>query len=474
MSRELRVNPLARSSTAARVRVASEKPKASSRRATASADMMGFATTFGGRVGLRWAGSGRQLDGAERFQQGAEEESLVDGPDLALATAQRVVETGRGRGGRVVLEAKHQSETAPGGGVGGYRVRLFLLDELQPVLHRPQEAVPVTERSSVVGGHVPGSGQLGEGVECRALPDSRVVAAVHQLEELDGELDVADPPRTALDLSPSKAAPGHDPLGSGFHRPHRGQLVRAVMPAPHLLDGGAFEPMAQLGVAGDGARLEQRLEFPRGGPACPVGAVALEGPREWARPTFGPEVGVDPEAQPRRLQDASCRVLVRPIGGDEEDVHVAGVVELASPELSHSDDGDGVPSVGERDGPVEHLSGEVGQRPPYGLQRVEPQKISGRDAKKLESFGSCQGGRVRRVDGDWVVQVVEHVRGSRVHDAEPTEGVARRAHRDEHRRQGRRLGPQHQTLDDLGTFVGHPVQDRRRRLGRGATPGQGC
>ncbi len=47
MSRELRVNPLARSSTAARVRVASEKPKASSRRATASADMMGFATRSG-------------------------------------------------------------------------------------------------------------------------------------------------------------------------------------------------------------------------------------------------------------------------------------------------------------------------------------------------------------------------------------------------------------------------------------------
>ena len=209
-----------------------------------------------GGAGLGLGRSGRHVDGAKRFQQRAEEDSLVDGPDLALATAQRVIETGRGRCGHVVLEAQHQGEASPGEGVGGYRVRLFLLDELQPVLDRPQEAVRVTERSSVVGSHVPGSGELCERIQCRALPDLRVVAAVHQLEELDGELDVADPPRTPLDLSPSKAAPGHDPLGPGLHRPHRGQLVRAVMPPPYLLDSGPFEPLAQLGVAGDGTGLQ--------------------------------------------------------------------------------------------------------------------------------------------------------------------------------------------------------------------------
>ena len=89
--------------------------------------------------------------------------------------------------------------------VGGHGMGLLLLDELQPVLHGAQEAVRVGQGGGVLGGDVPRRGQLGERAERRALPDPRVVAAVHELQELDGELDVADPPGPALDLAARRA-----------------------------------------------------------------------------------------------------------------------------------------------------------------------------------------------------------------------------------------------------------------------------
>ena len=240
MSRELRVRPPARSSTAARVRVASEKPKAARRRATASADMTGARLAAVAPVGRR---RGRRLDGGEGFEQGTEEEPLVDGPHVALATAQGVVEPGRGRSRGIVSVIPAPGPDGAGRTASvGHRVGLLLLDELQPVLHGAQEPVRVGQHGGVLGGHVAGAGQLGEGAQGRAVPDPRVVAAVHELEELHREFDVADPARAALDLAPDEAATGHDSLGPGLHRPHRGQLVGAVVPSPHLLDGGALEP----------------------------------------------------------------------------------------------------------------------------------------------------------------------------------------------------------------------------------------
>ena len=53
--------------------------------------------------------------------------------------------------------------------------------------------------------------------------------------------------------------------------------------------------VAELGVAGDGPGLEQRLELPVLRPPLVVRRVAVEGARQRPGAPFGPEVGVGAE-----------------------------------------------------------------------------------------------------------------------------------------------------------------------------------
>ena len=149
MSRELRVRPPARSSTAARVRVASEKPKAARRRATASADITGPVAAAGAVAGSR---PDAVVDGGERLEQRPEEEALVDGPHVALTAAQGVVEPGGGRvrWRRLGSRAPGRAGAGPAASVGN-RVGLVLLDELQSVLDGAQEPVGVGQDGGVLG-----------------------------------------------------------------------------------------------------------------------------------------------------------------------------------------------------------------------------------------------------------------------------------------------------------------------------------
>jgi hypothetical protein len=97
------------------------------------------------------------------------------------------------------------------------------------------------------------------------------VAAVDQLEQLHGELDVAQPPRAELDL-PVAAGPGRGRgLDPGLHAPHGRDRLRIE---PLRVDPGlrlAAEPPGQLLVAGGRADLDEGLQLPRLGPAVPVG-----------------------------------------------------------------------------------------------------------------------------------------------------------------------------------------------------------
>ena len=102
------------------------------------------------------------------------------------------------------------------------------------------------------------------------------MATVNELEQLHGELNVADPAPPALDLPVGEVTAGELALGTRLHGADRAQVVGVEGPAPHPFPGRCEEGRSQLAVTGDGSRLEERLELPGVGPALPIRQVGLE------------------------------------------------------------------------------------------------------------------------------------------------------------------------------------------------------
>jgi len=100
------------------------------------------------------------LGPGERLEQRAEEEALVDGPDGRLMPAKVGLEVGERGRLRVVAITHDPSQPAPRGGIGRQGVDLLVLDQLQAVLRRPEEAVSGLERRVVLRGDVPGLSQV--------------------------------------------------------------------------------------------------------------------------------------------------------------------------------------------------------------------------------------------------------------------------------------------------------------------------
>ena len=107
--------------------------------------------------------------------------------------------------------------------VGGQRVHLLLVVELEPVLDRAQEAVRVGQLLGVVASDVAGVRQLVERDERAANPQLGVGAAVNELQQLHRELDVADATGTELQLAVAQTSTRHLALGADLHRTHRAE-----------------------------------------------------------------------------------------------------------------------------------------------------------------------------------------------------------------------------------------------------------
>ena len=130
--------------------------------------------------------------------------------------------------------------------------------------------------------------------------DRRVVATVHELQQLDRELDVADPAAPRFSSRSSSPRPMRLAFGARLHRPHRPHRVRAEHVRPHERLDELGEARAQLGVAGDRPRLDERLELPGLRPPLVPGRVRLEAAGERPGPALGPQVGVGAEDDPGR------------------------------------------------------------------------------------------------------------------------------------------------------------------------------
>src|SRR5690606_17419114 len=139
-------------------------------------------------------------------------------------------------------------------------------EELDAVLERAQEPVADPEPGRVLASHVPAGGELAERGERAAAADRLVGATVHELEELDRELDVAQAALAQLELA-VRLRSGHVVLDAAAHRL---RVLDEVLPArrgPHERRDRVLVRTPQVSVPRDRARLEQRLELPRLGPA---------------------------------------------------------------------------------------------------------------------------------------------------------------------------------------------------------------
>jgi len=136
-------------------------------------------------------------------------------------------------------------------------VDLLFGHQLQPVFDRTQQPVRVVERPGVASVDVPADAQFGQGLERGGRTQGAVVAAMHELEELDGELDVTDPTPAPLDLPVGETTPGQAGFGPGLHGPYRPQVPGRdaqqlqALPSPEITD---------IGQRGSGIEIGQHME----------------------------------------------------------------------------------------------------------------------------------------------------------------------------------------------------------------------
>ena len=414
----------------------------------------------GQRVGRRL---GRHPAGARQgVEQRPEVQPLVDrAHDVPLAGQISVERLGRSRL-RAAPVAEDAGDAAPVIAVGGQGVRLALLLDLQRVLDPAEEPVGVGQPGGVVRVDVAGRVHLRQGREGGRRPQLGVGPAVDELQGLHRELDVADAAGRPLDLPVAGTPPAGLALCPGPQRPERPQVVGGQPLAPQA-DRRRRRPLpADLGVAGHRRGLEQGLELPGLGPAVPVGDVAVERPGQGAVPALGPQVGVDPEAAPGDVHD---RPGVAGVALHEQQVDVAGVVELPAAELAHPDHRQPL-DPHQPDRGVQHGRRLVGQGRGRLLQGVEAEQVAGGDPELRQPLppGQLVGvGRVLGAAGGRGVEGGQHVERRRVGLDQPGCAAARRRHGHQRLGQG---GRGRQPVHDVAV---EPL-DRHPHRGRVGAP----
>ena len=209
--------------------------------------------------------------------------------------------------------------------------------QLQPVLEQAEELVRGEEFGPVLAGDVPTVAQGAERLDGAGDAQVLVRAAVDHLQQLHRELDVAQTPASEFEFAVAQGL-GHVLLDASPHRLH---VVHEIVPLgggpDHRVDGVVISGR-QRHVARHGTRLELGLELPRLGPTGVVGLVGVERADQLARSTLRAQRRVDLEERHRPdAHHLSGHTAGPRVGGlgDEDDVDVRDVVELARPALAH-------------------------------------------------------------------------------------------------------------------------------------------
>ena len=212
--------------------------------------------------------------------------------------------------------------------------------QLQAVLEQAQELIRRGEVGGVVASDVAAGPQCRQCVHRRGDVQRVVGPAVNQLEQLDGELDVAQPTGAEFDL-PVANPRGNQRLDPAAHRLHVGDEILTLAGGPDHRHQRVHVLPAQFGVPDGRPGLQQRLELPGLGPLLVVGDMGIQGSHQRPGLALRAQCGVDFE---KRLGAQSHHLAGHP-GGDrvgilahEDHVDIADVVEFTGAALAHRDD----------------------------------------------------------------------------------------------------------------------------------------
>ncbi len=253
MSRDVRVKPRVSSRTAALVRSPSENPNA-----------LNLASIAPGRRSSSSSSAENASSSGRKYSRSWMARTVTwisdeGGVELVQGTA---------LGG--VPEAERAGDPGSFGGGDGHRVHLGAVPQLQSMLQASQEAVGLGQLPGVVVVDVARRPELGQDGERRRRSQIGIESAVHELEQLHGELDVADATPAPLQLAVGEPAARQLDLAPGLEVTHRPQVVGGEDPRPQVTAGGVVEGGTETVIAGDRSGLEQRLELPGVGPPIPV------------------------------------------------------------------------------------------------------------------------------------------------------------------------------------------------------------
>ena len=214
--------------------------------------------------------------------------------------------------------------------------------QLEPVFEQPHEFVCADQILPVLAADVACLDEGAERVDGGGDPQCLVGPAVHHLEQLDGEFDVTESAAPEFEFAVAEV------LRDIVDHPaaHRLDIVDEALPpagVPHHRVQRIEIGVPESPVAGHGAGLEQRLELPGVGPPFVVRDVGFEGAHKGTVLALRPEGRVNLEEGAAADADELAGETGRPaVGrfGDEDDVDVGDVVQLAGAALAHRHDGD--------------------------------------------------------------------------------------------------------------------------------------
>jgi hypothetical protein len=217
------------------------------------------------------------------------------------------------------------------------------------VLDGAQEAVRGDQGRGVVPADVAAGRQGVQRGQGAADPQRGIGPAVHHLQQLDGEFDVAQTTAPELEL-PFRLGRRDVRLDPPAHGLHLADEPGAVAGRPHQRPERLDVGVPEVRIPGHRPHLEQGLELPGAGPLLVVGLVTGEGAHERAGLALGAQRRVDlPGRLPadphegrgglrRRRDRRALRIAGIHRLGDEDDVDIAHIVQLATARLAHGDD----------------------------------------------------------------------------------------------------------------------------------------
>ena len=177
-----------------------------------------------------------------------------------------------------------------------------------------------------------------------ALDMQRTVGApVHQLQELDGEFDVAQTSAAEFEFTLTQFGGNHF-LDASTHGLDFGDEVLALGGDPHHRAHRLGVLATELHVAGHRTSLEQCLELPGLGPALVVRDVGFEGANQFSALAFGPQRSIDLEecggTDTHHLTGNATGPSHRPVRRRTPRRTSEDVVQLARTTFAHGDHGE--------------------------------------------------------------------------------------------------------------------------------------